>query len=357
MMLSFFGSMGAIGGLLNSTGVATVEYDSRSADFGKIKIGNTRLDPWAGFRPIFTLIAQLVTGQRKTATGRIQDISRQEAWERFQRSKYSPSFGLVMDIMKGETFLGEEMSLEAENLREQAYQRLTPLFIQDMIDAIKEDGWLGGVVASPGILGIGVVTYPGSLDAYERHVSDIPNNMLMDWQRGVSLSGQPLAYQDLNVVQKSWLIRHCEEIGDVPERKEPGTLSYYDAEQKTKEDFEILLNEEMKPLVDGVRVGNVRIVDYAVQVDYLQNKYFGTASHLWRESMRKYLEPKLQANLARWHEEEIKPEDVAYEKYMELRANPPLKMVCPIGTFGLKYLKNFFPNKHLRLKIILKLGK
>jgi len=37
--------------------------------------------------------------------------------------------------------------------------RLTPLFIQDLWDAIEVEGLAGGLAASPGILGIGAVTY------------------------------------------------------------------------------------------------------------------------------------------------------------------------------------------------------
>jgi len=137
MMVRFFGITGGIVALLGLIGVVTVEKDPRSADFLKIRIGNTRLDPWAGFRPIATLIAQLITGERKTATGRIQEVSRVESLERFIRSKLSPAAGLAVDIKEGETYTGEALSLEAKGIGEQAYQRLCFLFVQDLIDAIR----------------------------------------------------------------------------------------------------------------------------------------------------------------------------------------------------------------------------
>lgn len=341
MMVSFFGSMGGIVALLGAGGLATIEKDPRSTDFGKIRVGNTRLDPWAGFKPYITLIAQLIAGQRRTATGRVQDIKRGETLMRFMRSKLSPAAGLWIDILSGETFLGEEMSIEAGGLGEQIRQRLMPLWYQDTMDAIKEEGWLGGFLAAPGALGVGVVTYPGSLDAYERQVKDLPEGMLMDWQRGVLLSSEVLTYRDLNTVQRSWVIRRSEEIGDVPERMESGNLSFYGAERKTREDFEVLLNEETQPLVDNLLSGEISPEDYIKQTDFIRNKYFGPAAHLWRESMLKYLEPKLSSNLDRWHQEEIKPEDEAYEKYMDIRGDPPSKAGIPDWDAWSENLKEF----------------
>ena len=45
--------------------------------------------------------------------------------------------------------------------------------------------------------------------------------------------------------------------------------------------------------------------------------------------MRGKLDPYLSKNLEKWHEAELKPEDLVYEKYMELRANPPLENGVP----------------------------
>ena len=323
MMLMFFGTMGSIVALGEIVGLWKTETDPRSSDFGKIRIGNTRLDPWAGFQPIMRLIAQLITGERKTATGRVQDIGRMETLERFFRSKASPAFGLAWDMVEGETFIGEALSLEAEGVGEQVYQRLTPLFIQDLIDAIKEEGWIGGFIAIPAAFGVGAVTYPGSLDAYERHIPEIPSDMLLDWQKGIQMGGGRLAYENLNVLQKAWLRRHCESIGDTPERKEVGSYNFYEAQSETYEEFEVLLNEELQDVVTAYQTGEISLSDYIEQSEYTRNKYFGQASRLWLDAMREKLDPLLHKNLERWHEEEIKPEDAAYEEYMILRANPP----------------------------------
>ena len=139
---------------------AEVEIDPRSADFGKAKIGNTRLDIWTGYIQYARFLSQFVTSSRKTtATGRIVETTRLDVIRRFLQSKLSPMAGLIYDILAGQTYLGEELSFETESLRKQAYNRLTPLFFQDMIDAIATDGLMGGIAAIPGVLGVGVVSY------------------------------------------------------------------------------------------------------------------------------------------------------------------------------------------------------
>jgi len=139
---------------------ATVELDPRSSDFGKAKIGKTRLDFWTGFAQYARFLSQLATSRRKqTETGKMVDINRLDIIKRFIQSKLSPAAGLINDILQGTTFMGEEMSFETESLRRQVYNRLTPLFFQDMIDAISEEGLMGGVTASAGFWGAGVVTH------------------------------------------------------------------------------------------------------------------------------------------------------------------------------------------------------
>lgn len=150
-------------GLVKASGMGDVEVDPRSSDFGKIKVGPTRIDLWGGFQPIARYGAQVMSGQRKSALGDIQSISRVRgldgALTRFIRSKLSPAAGLLTDVWAGETFLGEEFSADPSDIAEQVRQRLMPLFAQDMFDAFKEQGTLGLALASPGSVGITVSSY------------------------------------------------------------------------------------------------------------------------------------------------------------------------------------------------------
>lgn len=58
-MLSFVSVNTALLSAAKATGVADVELDPRSSDFGQFVIGDRRYDPWAGYRPIANLAARL----------------------------------------------------------------------------------------------------------------------------------------------------------------------------------------------------------------------------------------------------------------------------------------------------------
>ena len=142
---------------------ADVEFDPRSSDFGKLKIGNTRIDFWAGFQQYARFVSQLITGVRKSSTsGQFIESKRYDLIEWFARSKASPVAGLAIDLLKGETYLGDEFSLESDAVKEQAFNRLVPMFVQDMVEAIVDAGMAGGAMALPALFGVGVQTYGGT---------------------------------------------------------------------------------------------------------------------------------------------------------------------------------------------------
>ncbi len=159
-LVAFLGIGTTVLTAMELAGVGTVEKDPRSSDFGKLKVGNTRLDVWTGYAQYSRLLTQLATGERKTQAGTIAETTAGETGGRFFRSKLSPAVGLLWDIATEKTYMGEEMTLEGGFLAEQAYQRMMPLAVQDVIDAIQQEGPVGGIIASPSFLGVGVMTYP-----------------------------------------------------------------------------------------------------------------------------------------------------------------------------------------------------
>ena len=144
-----------------AAGGADVELDPRSSDFGKIVMGNTRIDFWGGHTQMVRLTAGLITGQKKTSSGKIQDKSRLAVVGRFLESKSSPVAGLAVDALRGETFLGDDVYGENADFFQQFYNRTAPLFIQDIIDTARYQGVGSAMAAAPfAFSGIGVQTYP-----------------------------------------------------------------------------------------------------------------------------------------------------------------------------------------------------
>jgi hypothetical protein len=143
----------AILGLVKLSGAGDVELDPRSSDFGKIKIGKTRIDFWGGARPWATMIARMITGKSKSVTGEF-DITRLSTLGRFGRSKLAPPAALIVDVVAGETAIGEEIGTTGDILR-----RTLPLAIQDVADAVIQEGLTQGLLSPLAFLGVGFQTY------------------------------------------------------------------------------------------------------------------------------------------------------------------------------------------------------
>lgn len=179
-LVSFLGSGAAILGLAKLGG-ASISLEPRSSDFGKIKIGNTRLDIWTGYSQYTRFLAQLVTGQSVSETGNVLSKDRLGVVGRMLQSKTSPALGLIVDLLKGQTYMGEDtIPKDTGALIEQIKNRVAPLFIQDMMDAINQDGAKGGFIALPGILGVGVTTYTNDVKRIKEQIAQEKYGMSWD---------------------------------------------------------------------------------------------------------------------------------------------------------------------------------
>jgi hypothetical protein len=143
----------------------TYELDPRSADFGKRKVGETRVDMGAGFNQFVTLAARIITGETKRASGEIVSIRGEDVpWggtdardiiHRFLNTKLAPLPSAVLDFMAGENVVGEKATV-ASIVRE----RVTPMTWQDIWDAEKDLNVPQGTVAAiEAFFGAGLSTY------------------------------------------------------------------------------------------------------------------------------------------------------------------------------------------------------
>lgn len=101
-------------------GGAKVNFDPRSSNFGKIKIGNTRVDITGGFSQYVRLIAQEMTREAISSAGNTEHItspfdanvgargtiSDLDNLTRFGRSKAAPVPGMAWDIGSGKDYIG-----------------------------------------------------------------------------------------------------------------------------------------------------------------------------------------------------------------------------------------------------------
>jgi len=171
--VAFLGGASTALGLASLAGLE-VETDWRSADFGKVKWGDTRIDLLGGFGQyaVFAgrmLHGDLASGETKAASGRLMETNRAELILRMARTKASPPVGMAWSFLAGENILGEEVNLEIENGVRDIRDNLMPMAWQDIYDAMENESWFGGLKALPAVFGAGVQTY----DSAPQLVSEI----------------------------------------------------------------------------------------------------------------------------------------------------------------------------------------
>jgi len=154
---------------------ADIEDDPRSSDFGKIKIGNMRLDIWGGFQQFVVLFARLISGQQKSiASGEVRDLdgkkfpftTRKDLLIRFAEQKLSPTAAFARDLLSNQGFMGEDLSIE-----QQAINLTVPLYMRDFYEATRGMGYEGALLAAPGFFGVGTQYYEPKKKKTRRTVS------------------------------------------------------------------------------------------------------------------------------------------------------------------------------------------
>jgi hypothetical protein len=176
-LVKFVGTGSATLWLLNEVPGVEVEVDPRSSDFGKVKYKNTRYDFWAGNAQIARLVAQVSSGQTK-ANEKLHDINKKEVIERYIRTKLSPPAGLVWDVLEGQTFMGDEMTLEPTFLARDIPSRVVPMVMQDIYDAVRFQGMDGilPITSTTAFFGLGVGTWePSKWELLRREQDDLAN--------------------------------------------------------------------------------------------------------------------------------------------------------------------------------------
>ncbi len=135
------------------------EKDPRNAEFMSARIGNTRIDPWAGYRQFVVLYARLATGTGiSSVTGAEYEVNKIAALTTFVRSSLSPMAGILLDFWTGRNFLGQVVEITDAR---QWLERTLPFSIVDVWEAYEEDSKMGLIVIPLAIHGEGVQTYTG----------------------------------------------------------------------------------------------------------------------------------------------------------------------------------------------------
>lgn len=138
-LLAMLGMTGAMSG-----GKWAVEFDPRESSGGQLKIGETKVDPWAGFGSLARLVARAADEGVREGLGLevVPKAEREAEWKsevlRFFRNKASPVATTLIDLLVGETAMGKPPLIEDATPERIATELFTPFLIQDVVEAFKE---------------------------------------------------------------------------------------------------------------------------------------------------------------------------------------------------------------------------
>ena len=143
-----------------------LETDPTSSDFGKIVIGNTRIDPLGGVAQVTVFMGRLAFGETKSInTGQIKDIRGDnvpyggtttfDVIANFMRTKLTPALGLGINLLGGKDLIGNKVELS-----DIPAETAVPLAISDIYQAMNEEGVpAGAALGILGLFGVGIQTH------------------------------------------------------------------------------------------------------------------------------------------------------------------------------------------------------
>jgi len=172
-LLSIIGGIAGILMTANAINDESVDFDPRSSNFGKIKIGDTRIDVSGGMSSLVTLASRLVPTKhngewglwfKSSTTGKFKDLTEGkygqmtalDIFDNFWQGKLSPTAGLVRDIWKGQNYDREKVTIQ--NAIKNLTIPISAQQFQDLMDSGEEGEKILLFMILEG-LGFGATTY------------------------------------------------------------------------------------------------------------------------------------------------------------------------------------------------------
>lgn len=159
---------------------ATVGDNPRESDFGKIRIGDERIDIFAGYQQPYRLIAKAAVGAtdrmgltgdwlRNEKTGEINantEVDPIDDWIQFATFKLSPQVQLARQLYTGNDVIGNDQSRVETVIRS-----VVPIMAETIYDAWEQEG-AGTAARSAGLnlLGVSSNVYPDSPARLKRDI-------------------------------------------------------------------------------------------------------------------------------------------------------------------------------------------
>lgn len=150
------------------------ETDSRSTNFGKIKLGDTTMDVTGGNGTYITLLSRLLSGETKNQKGeviplgnKIGQTSGASLIGQAIRYKLAPNASLIVDSLTGANAIGEPKTIP-----QSVIDRFKPMFINSLVELIQSDTKGKLLFGLGALFGGGVNTYERNKPLVKKEVKD-----------------------------------------------------------------------------------------------------------------------------------------------------------------------------------------
>ena len=183
----------------------TLELDPRSADFMKVKIGESRIDVWSGMLQPTVYITRFLRGEYMNSQGEIKSLTHEDGkkgpydktrWDltlAFMRTKASPAFGAAITASNDMT----DVVGKKHTPTSLVVGLFTPLSLKDIIENMKEHGFSQGSAMSVlSLMGAGIQTY-GPRTEYKDAKPEKQKELFQKALKRVKWDDKPLPYADM----------------------------------------------------------------------------------------------------------------------------------------------------------------
>jgi hypothetical protein len=208
--------------IANALKPGSVEFDPRSSNFGKIKVGHTTFDVTGGMSSIAVLAAQLIKQSTKSSTtGIVSKLNSgygsktgMDVVNNFFENKLSPAASVVKDLIKQQDFNGNKPSVKGE-----ATNLLVPLPFTTAAQT-KSDPHAANALLTSIADGLGIAS---STNTPSRNVSQNLTNTQKAFKSAVGDKQFQQANNTYNQRYNDWFAGHQAEINKLPS-SDQGTL-------------------------------------------------------------------------------------------------------------------------------------
>ena len=306
-------TFGAVAGstlALAKAGGADVGTDPRSADFGKIKVGDTRYDILGGFQQYIVLASRLLTGKMvSSTTGKeisltegYKPTTRKDILVNFLQSKENPVLSYVTNWLEGTTQLGQKFRPIPELI-----DRFVPMLTQDLVELAEDKGFTKAIgMTLPAVFGTGVQTYG-------KQIPNVNKKGKLEWRNPPSIGER--IYNKVTGQQ----------ISNIPLDQQKTLSDQHRVELQNKADVEKVKAQIMKAEGGSASVGDKTVY--------------------WDEDSREIkVVPKQKYNLLQFEKQNGENDTLKAQytlDYQRAKRNKDLDKYMEVSQARLDYLENY----------------